>query len=306
VTGLLLALMLQAHAAWKWNQTLSPHFAVSHESAWAPKGFVLSLEKMHNRLRMDLSMFSPWMAKERVNVFLYATQQSYVGGEFQPPPWSNGLSIMERKAVAVYERPLLSDLMETISHETTHLLFQGYWQEVGKVAPSWLNEGLAMREEVANPGEPEANPRYQNMAYWDLKKIIPMKEFLAIRPTEDLGEDKDKDKVVDWYTQAFSIVYFLYRENSRIQFKNLCSRLRDGQELEEVLKSTYRYGSLQAFEQDWRKWLALPTHKRKVERFLSSAQADGTKQEDKFNFKRVQSFSDGTFKKAPSSFDKPR
>src|SRR5438045_9286300 len=85
-----------AGADWGWRQTLSPHFVVFHESAWTPSGFVLDLEKMHNRLRMDLSMFSPWMSKERLNLYLYKGQQSYLEGEFKPPKWSNGISLSEK------------------------------------------------------------------------------------------------------------------------------------------------------------------------------------------------------------------
>ena len=104
-----------------WNESVAPHFVIKHESPWMPPGFTLSLEKIHSRLRMDLSMFSPWMAKERLTLYLYKGRDSYVKGEFQPPEWSNGLAMFDRTAVAVYDqkedrkKPLRS------RHETTHL-----------------------------------------------------------------------------------------------------------------------------------------------------------------------------------------
>jgi hypothetical protein len=258
----------------RWQETVSPHFVVRHESPWTPPGFVLSLEKIHNRLRMDLSMFSPWMAKERLSLYLYKSRETYLAGEFEPPAWSNGLAFASRKLVVVHGQKEHKKLMEVISHETTHLLFEGYWAEAGKRPPTWLNEGLAMMEESALQSDPARTDWYQSMAYWPRESIIPLREFMDISPTKDLQSGSDK-RVAAWYVEAYSLVYYLYRQHSRLQFKNFCAQLRIGRGVEESFWTVYRYRSLNDLERGWRKWLADPVHRRRVEKALGSASASG-------------------------------
>lgn len=274
----------RAWADWKWHQTISPHFVVSHESAWAPPGFVMTLEKMHNRLRRDLAMFSPWISRDRLNLFLYSGQESYLGGQFAPPAWSNGIAILDQKAVVVFDQASRTKLHEIISHETTHLLFEGYWKEAGKTPPSWLNEGLSMMEETDSLGSPEKSEWYRAMAAWPISTVMPLKEFLAINPTQDIKDDKEKVSV--WYIQAFSLVYYLYQKHSRLQFKNLCSQLRDGRGLEETLWMAYRYPKIADLEKAWRAWLASPEHRRRVEKFIAAPAEEKRDGE----FKSIRSF----------------
>lgn len=250
-----------------WHETLSPHFQVKHQAGFLPPGFVLGLEKIHNRLRMDLSMFAPWVAKERLKLYLYADRKSYVGGEFKPPAWSNGIAFHKERVVAVYDQANRPKLLEIIAHETTHLLFEGYWWENGKPPPQWLNEGLAMMEENDDPRVPEKSEWFQTQALLDPNKTIPFKEFVEIRPTQDM-KDQDKDQVSLWYVQAFSLVHFLYREHSRLQFQNFCGMLRDGKEIDEAAWRVYRFRSSEDLDHAWRNWLKKPTTIARMRRFV--------------------------------------
>ncbi len=249
--------------ATQWRETVSPHFVIAHESPWTPPGFVIALEKLHNRLRMDLSMFSPWMAKERLRLYLYKERATYLKGEFEPPSWSNGIAMYDKKAVAVHDQPEAAKLLQIIAHETTHLLFEGFWKEAGKQPPSWLNEGLAMMEESESVGKPEKSDWYQAMAYQPRKSLLPLEKFFAINPTTDIKDDQEK--VTAWYVQAYSLVYFLYRRHSRLQFKTFCGHLRDGRPLKESLWLSYRFATLAKLESAWREWLDSPEHKKRVE-----------------------------------------
>ncbi|HAM36821.1 MAG TPA: hypothetical protein DEB40_13495 [Elusimicrobia bacterium] len=253
--------------SWKWRESTSLHFAVAHEAPWAPNGFLVSLEKMHGRLRMDLGMFTPWMAKERVKLFLYKDVASYRAGEFNPPAWSNGLALYELKAVAVPDNPDRKNLMQVISHEVTHMLFRNYWQEAKKEPPAWLNEGLAMMEEAEAPDHPERTVWYQQMAVTAPASFMPMEKFAAINPATDLRQD---EAVKNWYVQAYSVVYFLYRGHQRLQFKNLCAQLRDGKSLDESLWLAYRFHGAAAFEKAWRQWLGRSEHRNRVEAALAA------------------------------------
>jgi hypothetical protein len=235
-----------------WHATLSPHFEVSHEAAFMPGGFTMKLERLHSRLRLDLAPFSPWMSKERLKLYLYKNRGSYAKGEFEPPEWSNGVSIYEKRLVAVYDQPDRAKLLEIIAHETTHLLFESYWGESGKKAPTWLNEGLAMVQE-AEIDRAEKSDWHAAMTLLPRQGHIRVADFVKMAPTEDLKNDSAR--VQTWYVQAYSVSYFLLRKHPRLSFKTLCGLLRDGKPLDEALWLAYRYRGAAQLEKAWLKWL---------------------------------------------------
>lgn len=247
---------------WEWRQSNTPHFIINHQTSWLPPGFTMGVEKAHARLRMDLGAFSPWMAKEKINLYVYQDQQSYLAGEFAPPQWSNGLAIFERKAVAL---PAMKDprkLLSVMAHETTHLLFQSYWKEAKREPPSWINEGLAMVQEAESADRPETGVWYQQMTLVDPKKFPDLESFFEVSPMKDLHNDQAA--VGEWYIQAYSVTYFLLRKHSRLQFKSFCGALRDGKPVADALWSNYRYKKVSDLDKKWRQWLADPMHARKV------------------------------------------
>src|SRR5437879_1136237 len=168
-----------AHAD-EWHDTVSPHFAVHQNRSLGPTGLTLNLEKIHNRLRMDLAMFSPWMEKERINFYLYSNAQSYRAGEFHPPAWSNGLALYERRTIVIYDQPDPQKLNEIIAHEMTHLPCESYWADAHRGPPHWLNEGLALMEETARIGQVERSEWFRAMVYLGPKRMIPINRMVAI------------------------------------------------------------------------------------------------------------------------------
>lgn len=265
----LLAVLLAAPAgaardglSWDWRQTQTPHFVINHQTSWLPAGFTMGSERVHSRLRRDLGMFSPWMAKEKINLYIYADQESFLDGEFAPPKWSNGLAIYDRKAVAM---PTMKDprkMLSVMAHEATHLLFDSYWREAHRQPPSWLNEGLAMLEEAESPDRPETSVWFQQMTLVDPARFPDLETFFGITPTKDLHNDNSA--VGEWYIQAYSVTHYLLRKHSRLQFKSLCAALRDGKPVADALWLTYRYKKVSDLDKKWRAWLADPAHKRRV------------------------------------------
>ncbi len=256
-----LSLAASSAADWDWHQSLSPHFQVSHQEAWLPVGLLMDLERMHSRLRLDLAMFAPWISRERLRLFLYKDQASYLAGRFKPPPWSNGVALYEERVVAVFKQPDRQRLLEVVSHETTHLLFESYWGEAGKSPPTWLNEGLAMLAEKDGPQNPERSPWYAAMVSL-LERPLGLEEFLRFNPAQEASPQDSRLQV--WYVQAYSLVYFLLRQHSRLQFKSFCAKLREGRSLGESLWLVYRFRSLPQFERAWRAWLRDPAHQRRL------------------------------------------
>ncbi|MBI3297472.1 MAG: hypothetical protein HYZ75_04875 [Elusimicrobia bacterium] len=254
----------------RWHETLSPHFQVRHEAAFAPQGLTLDLEKLHNRLRLDLSMFAPWMAKERINLYLYAAQASYLRGRFQPPSWSNGVAFYRDRTVVTFSGQEEGKLMQVLGHEATHLLFEGYWGEQGKTPPVWLNEGLAMMEETDAEGAAGSDWR-RAIEAMDPKDLMPLARFTKISPTNDLKDDRRA--VTFWYVQAYGLVNFLYRSRPRMQFFNFCAQLRDGRTLEEAVWKVYRLRGLAALEREFRASLDRPGRRGQISFAPPSASA---------------------------------
>jgi hypothetical protein len=277
LTGLLLffGAPLAAERGWDWKETSTPHFRIEHQDTWLPAGLTIGVERIHFRLGMDLGEFTPWMAKERIALFIYRDLQSYVAGEFHPPAWSNGVAVYGRKAVAVPAMKETAQLLRILAHETTHLLFVSYFREARRDPPSWLNEGLAMVEEAETANRPETSQWYQSMAEMPAMNWLPLVKFLALSPTKDLHDDKAM--VAQWYVQAYSVTYFLVRRHSHLQFRAFCSALREGRSSEEALKLAYHIRSVADFERLWRAWLSDPEHRKKVAALSESArtQNDG-------------------------------
>lgn len=291
--AVLCGLMAAATASgsdWTWHSSMAPHFEIQHEMAFMPGGFSMGLEKIHGRLRLDLAGFSPWMAKERLKLFLYKNRESYAGGEFKPPPWSNGISMYEKRTVAVYDQADRKKLMEVIAHETTHLLFESYWGEVGRQPPSWINEGLAMVEE-GDPDHPERSDWFRAMVYLPQKGYLHVSDLVQLSPTLDLGDNKSR--VETFYTESYSLVYFLLRKHSKLQFKNLCAKLREGEPLEQALWLTYRYKGTAQLEKAWVEWVRDPRIRGKAEAQAvggATAAAAEAEPEDRAGAKRLPRF----------------
>ncbi|MFA6093534.1 MAG: hypothetical protein WCU88_11960 [Elusimicrobiota bacterium] len=237
----------------EFREILSPHFQVGYQRAFAPAGIVMDLERIHNRLRMDLAMFAPWMARERVKIRIYASQKAYLGAEFRPPTWSNGIALRDERLVAVYEQKDPSEALGILTHELTHLFFESYWGAKTTPPPSWINEGLALLEETRS-SEKERS-RWESALPRLRESSWPLEKFFAIVPAQDL---RRQGQAEIWYLQAYSLISFLYQGHSRLQFFNFCGQLRDGRSLEQALWTVYRYSSVQALDDQWRSRMRLP------------------------------------------------
>ncbi len=245
-----------------WRKAGLPHFELRLERTIPLSGLSLDLERLHNRLRLDLGPLAPWLDKEKIGVYLYASSASYHSGEFAPPAWSNGLALADKRAVVAYEQRDRRKQSRVLSHEATHLLFERYFAE-GKAAgtarppqpPLWLDEGLAMLMEDATGFTSDADEKSVWSAALRVYKDYPgLDEFLKFSPSAEA----DAGKIEVWYVEAYGLTRFLFREHPRGQFKTFCERLREGKDLQAALWSAYGYQTLPAFENAWRRSLKLP------------------------------------------------
>lgn len=264
-----------APAAPAWHVKTSPHFEIFHESAWSPASISLEMEKMYASMRLNMSMFAPWMVKERSKIYIYNSQESYLNGEFQPPRWSKGLAYASKKTIVVYDTGDIGKLKAVIAHELAHLYFEGYFAEKLKYPPQWLNEGLAvyMEESVF----PEGGPWGQSLAYFPEARRVPFEKFFDLK-IDALGSDAE---IADWYLQAYGTVLYLYKPNMRLQFKGLCEALRGGDKLADALWKSYRVRGERDFSGKWAAWLDVYSRG-------NNAGFGSDRRSASFNFKPVQ------------------
>lgn len=252
-----------------WRVSETPHFTVHYAEKMPPAGMTLDLEKLHNRLLLELGMIAPWLEEKRIQVYLYPDAAAFHGGRFQPPGWSNGISFSDQYTLATFVQDR-DKMIRILSHESTHLLFEGYFRQgrPGRSVhastaaaddphepPLWLDEGLAMLMEdpVSFTSDAEKTNVWTS-AMRAQQAYLPLKDFFG----RGVASEKDPGKVAAWYVQAYSLTRFLFRERPRGLFKTFCMRLRDGWALEAALRSAYGYSGLDSWQAAWRRWLKLP------------------------------------------------
>ncbi len=245
---LLLALSRPAAADWKLKE--SPHFLIYHESGWAPNSISIEMEKLYYSMRLNLSMFAPWMVKEKTKIYIHSGQDTYLKGEFNPPSWSKGLAFTSKKTIVVYDSGDLEKLRAVIAHELTHLYFESYFAEKLKYPPKWLNEGLAVMMEDSSHSA-DGGPWSAALRYMPRERFFGMRSYFST----ELSSLNTDQKIGDWYLQAFGLVKHLYSPARRLQFRNFCAKIREGADLEKALWDVYRVRDTDQLEKNWFSWL---------------------------------------------------
>jgi peptidase MA superfamily protein len=240
---LFLAQLAQAQSEASWRSEDTQHFTIRHESPATSLGDNNRVERIYEALHPVLWQLVPWMTQTKVSIYLYSSRDSFLKGQFNPPPWSGGLMSDSQgvKVLAVYS-PMDTS---TTAHELTHLYFHTFFDEKSVSPPPWLDEGLAVmlqEDALSMPDPREKGPI--------LPSPIPMKTFMGSRP----AQDAPSARVSVWYQQAHSVVRFLRRGHIEDLFTTFCRKIRDGADVETALREVYGYQDLDAFEQAWLKW----------------------------------------------------
>ena len=232
-----------------WHVKTSPHFEILHESVWSPASISLEMEKIYASMRLTMAMFAPWMVKEKTKIYIYASQESYLNGEFRPPQWSKGLAYFSKKTVVVFDTGDIVKLKAVIVHELSHLYFEDFFGEKLKYPPQWLNEGLAVyMEESSFPG---GGPWGRALAFFPPERQAAYPDFFSLK----IDQLKSDTNISDWYLQAYGTVLYLYRPHTRVQFKAFCEAVRSGEKIEDALWKGYRVREGGDFGRKWSAWL---------------------------------------------------
>jgi len=230
------------------NEQVSLHFKVTAYGSDNAQRISNQAEGFYTGIMTDTNLFS-FMPSGLYEIVVYASHEEYARKTGQPE-WSGGVTY--GNALCSYNGP---QLLETIAHEMTHLVFNEY---MGRPRRDllWVNEGLAVYEQAKAAsgtrvpaelfGAIHRQMRSQPLALDDLLGFVPL--------SEKTGDDQ---KVALWYAQAESLVQFMIERGGRIGFSQFLPALRDGKSFDEAMRSAYLgvWGDLSGF---YRAWQASP------------------------------------------------
>lgn len=219
----------------------SLHFSVRCYSSANARKVSEWAESSYSRIMQDTGLYS-FSPSGLYPILVYGTHDEFIKKTAQPG-WSTGLAV--GNAVFSYEGP---DLETTLAHEITHLIFYEY---MGPRASAfvWINEGLAVYQELKVPSAAARRNYYHSMKAGFKARSLPFPEMAAFKPASE------KDRSVSlWYAQAAGVVEFLIERGGRLGFSIFLKRLRDGKDLESALREGFpgRWSGLAHLESSWK------------------------------------------------------
>ena len=256
----------------KWKELKGAHFIVyfSGEESFA-RDVLNSAERYYTRIAGELGYARYqdfWTWEKRCKIYVYPDHDSFLkstGGA----EWSHGMA--EYSTKTIYSYAWHEGFPESLlPHEIAHLIFRDFIGFKGEV-PLWLDEGVAQWEEEAK------RPQMKAM----VKELYEKEGFLFINDMMKLDIRRLKDKegvhvraaltkdgspgvvflssdnlVNTYYLQSVSMVGFLIEKFGGESFTAFCRELRDGESLEQALKSAYTtITTIRDFEKRWKEYL---------------------------------------------------
>lgn len=155
-------------------------------------------------------------------LYVYSTKQEYLAKSGMPA-WSEGAFRQGR--IQTYQH---EGLAPVLAHEIAHLI---YWEFFGVQGRHlWLNEGLAMYEEIRLGGvnfEAGINAGKSLLR----QHYVPLKELTA---TQSALSHKDKEAQI-FYVESSFLVHYLLTRGGNVGFYEMLRALKQGKTLNEAI-----------------------------------------------------------------------
>jgi len=218
------------------------HFKVSSYSD--PEKYSEICENNYTRIMQDLGLYS-FVPQNPYDVTVYKNSEEYHKKTHQPD-WSGGAAYIN--SLLLYESPSLET---TIAHEMTHLIFNEF---MGLSMPDnirWLNEGAAVYEQTRADTRSEAY--YSSSLETAIKpNPIPFSQMINLAPRTESQKNVDR-----WYTQVWSVTYFIIQRGGAFNFSVFLGKLKEGDSLDAALAEVYpgKWNSASELENSWKKYI---------------------------------------------------
>lgn len=233
-----------------WESVKSTHFIIYYRHS-AEQYFLQQLienaEKYYDDIadHLGFTRYQFWTWDNRAKIYLYDDAKDYLKSTGQPD-WSSGCAQVAQKTI--YTFPFAKGFFESIlPHELSHIIFREFVGFDNKSIPLWLDEGVATYE--GNVRLPTAN----TVVITALKegRFIELGQLAKLDPQQING----KEAAELFYAESVSVIYYLLEEFGRDYFVLFCQNLRDKQDFDRALSSSYPFSNLEELGRAWKESL---------------------------------------------------
>lgn len=236
-----------------WKEIKDKHFVIYYEAQSdesLARDLLRRAEDYYRKIGDEIGYSRTnklWTWEERVQIFLFATQSSYLANTGQPL-WSTGYAdrdsrLFKSKTIMTYRQE--EDFVDgLLPHEISHLILHDFIPNDEGI-PVWFDEGVAQMQEK------EKRP----MARKIMKTLTSGKQYISFPQFVkfDVRRERDPRKAQIFYVQSLSVVDYLVTNFGADTFRRLCRNLRDNKDFYEALFSAYsgRFKDLADLERKW-------------------------------------------------------
>ncbi len=237
-----------------WGEIKDKHFVIYYETK-SDQGLAKELlrraEGYYQKIGDDIGysrINKMWTWDNRVEIFLFATQSSFVASSGQPL-WSTGYAdrdsrLFKSKTIVTFKQQegFVDGLLP---HEISHLILHDFIPNAMNV-PIWFDEGVAQMQEKDKRAM--IHPMMKTLI--SRNQHIPFEKFVNL----DIRKEKDGRKVQIFYAQSLSVVDYLVTKYGIDAFGRLCRALRDNKNFAQALTLAYS-GVFANFADLEKKWI---------------------------------------------------
>jgi hypothetical protein len=137
-------------------------------------------------------------------------------------------------------------LQEAIPHELAHAFLREWAKFRLTEIPAWFDEGQAVNNQLVGIDDYLKRAR-------ELAKANKLRRVSAMGLLTQIPPD-NSDMIADWYAQATSLVYYLYKEWGTDSLGKLITQVNNGASFSNAWKKVTGL-TLDEYEMQWRKWV---------------------------------------------------
>ena len=236
------------HPEYKWKHLQTGHFILHHDQKMFAAKVARMGEQFYDAISADLPNLQDRVSPARSHVFIFRDPrdwQAIVRGTPGLDLWT--ASFVRGNVMYLQETGIgLSDKMDTLAHEMTHLVFNRF---LTVQLPLWLNEGLAEYYGEFAYKDARGMGQSKNSAFRPLRKWTPMAELL-----DAAAYPADPVEVNLFYTTSKYLAGYLLLRQPREKWDAFFARLLAGDESRAALYETYGWPDSEALEKEFFKF----------------------------------------------------
>lgn len=224
------------------TQVSTLHFTLTGYTDAELRPISVMAESLYNKISSDTGIYS-YLSTAQYKIVVYKDREEYLR-KTKLPEWSRAVASGD----ALYLYPGV-DLEPVLAHEMTHLLFNNFMGARAAQQYRWINEGLAMYEELNKMTDGSRNT-YQSLANTNLRQNrVAFSQMTFFTP---LTEEK---RAVDaWYQQVQSVVTYILNQGTALNFAGMLNAIRNGIDIDRAIADNYpgKFRSLSEVENAWK------------------------------------------------------